>query len=126
MKSSAPRSKASFSFAGSSVARQEYHRQVHAALTQLRQQVDARNSRKPPVEHDDIGLGGGIERAEQRVAIGEAADGKAMPRQFATDNLAVVLVVFNDKDADGTRIALLVDRVGLLENWEGSAHGAGG
>jgi hypothetical protein len=29
-----------------------------------------------------------------------------MPRQFATDNLAVVLVVFDDKDADGIRIAL--------------------
>ena len=63
---------------------------------------------------------------EQRGTIGEAADGKAMPRQFATDNFTVVHVVFNNKDADGTRIALLVDRVGLLENWEGSAHGAGG
>jgi hypothetical protein len=72
----------------------------------LGQQVDARNSRKPPVEDDDIGLGGSIERAEQRVAIVEAANGKAMPLQFTTDNLAVDLVVFDDKDADGIRIAL--------------------
>ena len=88
------------------MARQEHHRQGHAALAQLGQQVDARNSRKPPVEDDDIGLGGSIERAEQRVAIVEAANGKAMPLQFTTDNLAVDLVVFDDKDADGIRIAL--------------------
>ena len=72
------------------VARQEHHRDVHAALPQLEQQVDARYGRKPPVEDDDIGLGGCIERAKQRVAIGEAANGKAVPRQLATDNLAIV------------------------------------
>jgi hypothetical protein len=72
----------------------------------LEQQVDARNGRKPPVEDDDIGLGCSIERAEQRVAIGEAANGKTTPLQFATDNLAVVFVVFDDKDADWIRIAL--------------------
>jgi hypothetical protein len=31
-----------------------------------------------------------------------------MPRQLATDNLAVVLVIFDEKDADGIRFALLV------------------
>jgi hypothetical protein len=90
------------------VARQEHHRQVHAALAQLRQQVDARNIRKPPVEDDDIGIGSDIERAEKRGTIGKAADGKSMPRQLATDNLAVVLVIFDEKDADGIRFALLV------------------
>ena len=30
-----------------------------------------------------------------------------MPRQLATDNLAVVLIVFNDKDVDEIRLALL-------------------
>ena len=50
------------------------------------------------------------------VAIGEAADGKSMPRQLATDNLAVVLVVFDEKDADGIRFALLVGRVRRFEN----------
>ena len=74
----------------------------------MRQQVDARNIRKPPVEEDDIGLGGGIEQVEQRCAIGKAADGKSVPRQLATDNLAVVLVIFDEKDADGIRFALLV------------------
>jgi hypothetical protein len=48
---------------------------------------------------------GDIERAEQRGAIGKAADGKSMPRQFITDNFAVVLVIFDDKDTDGIRSA---------------------
>ena len=30
-----------------------------------------------------------------------------MPRQLITDNFAVVLVIFDDKDADGIRLALL-------------------
>ncbi len=30
-----------------------------------------------------------------------------MPRQLVTNNLAVVLVVFDDKDADGIRLVLL-------------------
>ena len=30
-----------------------------------------------------------------------------MPRQLITDNFAVVLVIFDDKDADGIRFALL-------------------
>jgi hypothetical protein len=74
----------------------------------LRQQVDARNIRKPPVEDDDIGIGSDIERAEKRGTVGKAADGKSMPRQLTTDNLAVVLVIFDEKDADGIRFALLV------------------
>jgi hypothetical protein len=74
---------------------------------QFWQQVDARNIRKPPIEDDDIGLGGGIERPEQGVAIGKAADGKSMPRQLITDNFAIMLVIFDDKDADGIRLALL-------------------
>ena len=30
-----------------------------------------------------------------------------MPRELVTDNLTVMLVVFDDKDADGIRLALL-------------------
>jgi hypothetical protein len=30
-----------------------------------------------------------------------------MPRQFITDNFAIMLVIFDDKDADGIRLALL-------------------
>ena len=30
-----------------------------------------------------------------------------MPRQLITDNFAVMLVIFDDKDADGIRLALL-------------------
>ena len=30
-----------------------------------------------------------------------------MPRQLITDNFAVMLVIFDDKDADGIRFALL-------------------
>ena len=30
-----------------------------------------------------------------------------MPRQLSTDNLAIMLVIFDDKDADGIRLALL-------------------
>jgi hypothetical protein len=89
------------------MARQEHHRQVHSAPAQFWKQVDARNIRKFPVEHDDIGLGGGIERPEQGVAIGEAVDSKAMPRQLVTNDFAVVLVIFDDKDTDGIRLALL-------------------
>jgi hypothetical protein len=33
-----------------------------------------------------------------------------MPRKLITDNFAILLVIFDDKDAGGTRIALL--RVG--------------
>src|SRR5580704_3313335 len=49
-----------------------------------------------------------------------------MPRQLVTDNLAVVLVVFDEKDADGIRFALLVGLVHWLEIGEAMAHGAGG
>jgi hypothetical protein len=30
-----------------------------------------------------------------------------MPRQLLTDNFAIMLVIFDDKDADGIRLALL-------------------
>jgi hypothetical protein len=30
-----------------------------------------------------------------------------MPRQLITDNFAIMLVIFDDKDADGIRLALL-------------------
>jgi hypothetical protein len=40
-----------------------------------------------------------------------------MPRQIATDNLAVVLVIFDKKYADGIRFALLVGWVFWFENW---------
>ena len=59
---------------------------------------------------------GGIEQAEQRRAIGKAADGKSMPRQLTTDNLAVVLVVFDEKDADGICSTFLVGRVRRFKN----------
>ena len=39
-----------------------------------------------------------------------------MPRQLTTDNLAVVLVVFDDKDADGICSTFLVGRVRRFEN----------
>ena len=92
------------------MARYKYRRQAHPAPAQFGQQVDTRNSRKLPIEDNDIGLGGGIERAEQGVAIDKALDGKTMPRKLITDNFAILLVIFDDKDAGGTRIALL--RVG--------------
>ena len=37
------------------------------------------------------------------VAIGKAAHGKAVVRQLVTDDLAIVLVVFDEQDADGIR-----------------------
>src|SRR5260370_37310178 len=88
----------------------------------MKRSVRARNNRKPSVGGDGIGLGGRIERAEERPAIGKRADGKSMPRQLATDNLAVVLVVFDEKYPNGIRFAPLVRRVRWFENWEASAR----
>jgi hypothetical protein len=34
-------------------------------VPQLGQKIDARRSREFPVENDDVGIGGGVERAEQ-------------------------------------------------------------
>src|SRR5262249_46315525 len=81
---------------------------VHALLAQAAQEVDAGNARQPPVEHDQVGIGGGVERTQQRFAVREAAYGKAVPFEFVTDDLAVVVVVFNEKDAEGGRFSLLV------------------
>jgi hypothetical protein len=49
-----------------------------------------------------------------------------MPRQLVTDNLAIVLVVFDEKDADGIRFCALGWLGSLARNWEATAHGAGG
>jgi hypothetical protein len=104
------------------VARQEHHRHVNAVLTQSGQQVDARNTRQPPIEDDDVSIAGGIERPHQRVAVGKAAHGKSMPRQFVTDDLAVVVIVFDEKHTDGIRF--LVRRICGFKNF-GPRHGGG-
>src|ERR1700730_5870418 len=84
---------------------QEHHRQVYAAPAQLRQQVDAQGLGKTPVEDDDIGIDGRIERAKQRGPIGKATDGKSLLRQLTAENVAVDFVVFEEKDANGVRLA---------------------
>jgi hypothetical protein len=74
--------------------------QVDAAPAQLGQQIDPRGLRQDPIEDDDVGAGGRLERAQQRGAIGKALDGKSMIRQLGGDRLAAQLVVFDEKHAD--------------------------
>src|SRR6195256_1420362 len=77
---------------------QEYHRQIYAAVPQLGQKIDARRSREFPVENDDVGIGGGVERAEQRLPVAEALDGKSTFRQFVAKDLAVMVVILDEQD----------------------------
>jgi hypothetical protein len=68
------------------------------------QQVYARCPRQLPFEDDDIGLKDTM-RAEKRGGIGKAVDREAAFRQLGNEGLAVVLVVFNAKNANSGRSA---------------------
>ena len=89
----------------------------------LGKQIDTRDIRQAPIEDDDVSLGGHIERPEKRFPVGKAADSKTMIRQRLTDNIAVVLVVFDPEEAYETRFLLLVGTAPILHRYE--EHGWG-
>jgi hypothetical protein len=78
------------------VGSQEHHRQIYAVVPQLGQKIDARRLRERPVDNDDVGIGGGVERAEQRRPIAEALHGESTFRQLVAKNLAVVVVIVDE------------------------------
>ena len=64
------------------------------------EQVDARRLRTGPVENeDDVSINAGVERAEQRGAIGKTPAGKSTLRQLGDEKFTVVPVVLDEKDA---------------------------
>ena len=85
---------------GRGKACQEHDRQGHALPAQLSQQVNSRRLRQTPIEDDDVGLNGTIERIEKRDGIGKAMDDKAVFRQVSAQGLAVVRVVFDKQNAN--------------------------
>ena len=84
---------------------QEHDRNVDALLVQFNQQVDAGNLRPVAMEDDDVGIAGGIACVEQRRAILESPDGKALLGQFIGRELTIDRVVVYEKDANGVRLA---------------------
>ena len=102
---------------GQGPAGQEDDRQVHPASPQQREQVDARRLRKASVENeDDVGLDAGVERAEQRGAIGKTPAGKSTFRQLGDEKLTVVPAVFDEKDTHG---AVCLAGTGKSLQWTG-------
>jgi hypothetical protein len=73
--------------------------QVEAALAQLRQQINAGGGRQGPIQYDEIGIGRGIERCQERFAIGEPLDRKASLLQLPTERFPEIVVVLNEEDA---------------------------
>src|SRR5712671_1938621 len=56
------------------------------------------------MEDDDVGIGGGVERAEQRGDI-ESADSKALRGQYIGQEPAIDRVLVDEKDANGVWLA---------------------
>src|SRR5260370_31888539 len=57
------------------------------------------------MEDDDVSIAGGIRCAEQRGAILESTDDKALLGQFIGQELVIDQVVLDEKDANGVRRA---------------------
>jgi hypothetical protein len=81
------------------LAGQEHDGQVDAMLAQLSQYLYAGRLWQVPIEHGKVGIDRGGERAKQRRAIGESVNDKALAQQLDGQDLAIVLVTFDENDA---------------------------
>src|SRR5215475_7613458 len=81
---------------GKGTPRQEHHRQVHAVTAQLRQEVDAGRLGQAPVEHDDVGVSGDLERIEERGAVGKVPNAEPERFEFLSQDFAVGFVVVDE------------------------------
>src|SRR5882672_5868478 len=77
-------------------------------LAQFSQQLYAGRLWQVPIEHGKVGIDRGGKRAKQRRAIGESVNDKALAQQLDGQDLAIVLVTFDENDA--AKLSLAADR----------------